>query len=325
MAVKKLKQKTAHHNLVGLHIQDQGLSLTKLVTDDQGNPCVDQLIIEETDEPQKRLKQLAFANKLANRQWSLVLDHSQYQLILIDVPDVPEDEVEAALKFKVKDLIPFNLEEAVVDVFRLPAQAYRGRLKMAYVAVAKREPLDELANLFGMSGLKLQCIDIEDHAMRNLISLGGQKENGGILRVRKDRSTINLCHKDHLCLNRHIEMGWSSFEKVELAEPGGPPTGFQIQLDTLILEVQRSLDYFESQLGLGVIPELFVLCGSELPDEVIVQLDKAFNAWVKRFDCKQFISVPEDITDNQLVESSLALGASLRDLQSRFAMPEGEV
>src|SRR5690606_8275577 len=68
----------------------------------------------------------------------LCLSHHFYQMLLVDSPNVPDGELREAVTWRVKDLITQPVEKMVVDVFRLPADEYRGRMNMLYAALIAR-------------------------------------------------------------------------------------------------------------------------------------------------------------------------------------------
>lgn len=314
------RKKTPGSTLVGCQIQDQGLSLAQISFDRMGQASLDHLCfvpMESKSDLNRVLKQTATNLKLESAPWSIVLTPGDYQLLLVDVPDVADDEVEDTLKFRVRDLISYSLDDAMVGVFRLPDNAYRGRMKMAYVAVAQRNPLEQITDLFGNAGLKLHSIDIADLAMRNLAILGSQHESSGVLMVQHDHSVINLCHKGYLCLNRRIDIGTESLLPSE--NEGEDNTLLQeslrIQLESLVLEIQRSFDYFESQLGLGSITELQVVVSDQLGSDVFDSLAQAFTTQVRRFRPQDHFKTDPDLVIDEIQNKSFALGAALRYLE----------
>ena len=75
--------------------------------------------------------------KLKKFSWNIVLTPGQYQLLQVDVPDIPEEEINDTLRLKATDLINYPISEAAIAVLRLPEEAYRGRIKMAYLVASQ--------------------------------------------------------------------------------------------------------------------------------------------------------------------------------------------
>lgn len=301
-----------NNSLVGLHVQSDGIALAHMATDKQGIPMFKHLAYAPlADRTQLAQLVLQYARQLELKRlpWTLVLENESYQLLLLDLPDLAEEDIEDALKLRVNDLISYPIDEARVDVFRLPESAYRGRMKMAYVTSCQEKPLLEMENMLGESGIFLSSIDIADQALRNLVTLSCQDVNTGILYLRQYNSVINLCHHEHLVLNRRVENGWST-----LADTQNVDT-FQIQVDALVLEIQRSFDYFESQLGLGSIGTLKIASDHPLSAEIEERLDASFNTRVSILRPQEHFSFNQPVDNATTYRCTLAMGAALRAVE----------
>ena len=86
---------------------------------------------------------------------NLVMHPAEYQLLLLDCPDVPPAEMRDAMRWRIKDLSSESLENLIIDTFSLPDDAYRGRSRMAYSAVLGKSRMQEMANLVSAAGLAL--------------------------------------------------------------------------------------------------------------------------------------------------------------------------
>lgn len=54
------------------------------------------------------------------RRAVIALPHTAYQLLQIEAPDVDPAELRAAVRWRIKDLIDYHVEDAVVDVIDVP-------------------------------------------------------------------------------------------------------------------------------------------------------------------------------------------------------------
>ena len=70
---------------------------------------------------------------LDNTRTNFVLHHTDYKLFLVEAPKVEPHEMEAAVKWKIKDLVESNVDELAVTLFPVPEDAYRGQNEMVYV------------------------------------------------------------------------------------------------------------------------------------------------------------------------------------------------
>src|ERR1035438_2848745 len=73
---------------------------------------------------------------------STVLRTDDYQLVLIEAPDVPPAELRAAMRWRLKETIDFRVEDAVIDVFDVPVQNRGGQGRMMYAVAAQRSAVD---------------------------------------------------------------------------------------------------------------------------------------------------------------------------------------
>lgn len=209
--------------------------------------------------PADALSCLIDSKTLPKAPCHICLDHSYYNMLLVDAPDVPDAEIRDAIKWKVKDLIPQDVEQVVVDGFRLPDDAYRGRMNMLYVAAIETQMIQQLVDLCESANLDLVSIGVNELSMSALakqIEVGSDM-GSAILYLNGTSGTINLIENGYLYLTRTIE----------LANNAGTFSGnldFQADpVDNLALDVQRSLDYYESQLGKSGVTRLYLVAASE--------------------------------------------------------------
>ena len=124
---------------------------------------------------------------------SLVLSVGSYQVLLVEAPPVPEAELAAALRWKVKDLLQLPLESALIDGFLLPDDAYRGRQKMAYTVAAEKAPLQLLIDRLGKVGVSVDHVLIPEILAAQLINRVLHAEQTDIvLVIGRSKSFLNI-------------------------------------------------------------------------------------------------------------------------------------
>ncbi len=182
----------------------------------------------------------------------VVLHPSMYSIYFVDRPEVEPAELAEAVRWKVKDLINTPIKDVVIDVFAVPEDAYRGSQKKVYAVAASKSVLEEtVAHLRQGSG-NLLGISISELADRSLLNrLHGDRGGAALLRLRSASGTINLVDGGDLYLTRGIDTGVSALE-------AATENNRQVVMDELLLEVQRCLDFYESQLGKGSIRKMMV-------------------------------------------------------------------
>jgi MSHA biogenesis protein MshI len=195
--------------------------------------------------PAKRLSTLqgiVSSNDLADAGTTMVLPLDQYQVFQLERPEGVDDaELGDALKWKLKDFLDFSPSEAVSDVFPFPADAARGRGELINVVAVRRTLIADLVALAQDADLNLQCIDIAELALRRLVSRLDDTGRGAALVHLRDRyGHMVVCRDQTLYLSRKLEVTADDLREVSRQESA---------VQSLALEMQRSLDYYESQLG----------------------------------------------------------------------------
>lgn len=192
-------------------------------------------------------RQAALSGLVEDNGWSgasttLVLPLDQYQVFQMDRPEgIEESELGDALKWKLKDFLDFSPSEAVSDVFPFPKDASRGRGELVNVVAARKALVSELIDLVQEAGLELERIDIAELALRNLVCRLDENRRGAALVHLKDNyGQMVICKDNTLYLSRRLDVTSEDLRDAARQESA---------VQSLALEIQRSLDYYESQLG----------------------------------------------------------------------------
>ncbi len=195
--------------------------------------------------PARRVE--ALGSLVSEQGWNgseadLVLSMEQYQVFQMERPAGVEDsELADALKWKLRDLLEFSPSDAIADVFPFPADAARGRGELVNVVAARKSLLRELVDLLQQSGLKPGRIDIAELALRNLVArLDPDNKGAAIVHLRENYGQMIICRGQTLYLSRRLDVSASGLRDAARQES---------VVQALALEMQRSLDYYESQMG----------------------------------------------------------------------------
>lgn len=185
------------------------------------------------------------------------LENDDYRLMLVEAPAVPDDELSEALAFSTRDLLD-HPNEWDVQGCRLPKETFRGRQSMAIAVAAKRDAIQSIVNWSNSNDLQLASINIPELALLNVFALLEPEGGVGILRLGESDGEVYLYQNGSLYLTRDVEVG-----SADLAST--PNNGQSLTLETdsrieaLILEIQRSMHYYESQMGMPPLAQLWIL------------------------------------------------------------------
>lgn len=235
-----------------------------------------------------------------------VLSPEDYSLFQVEVPEVEHEELKSAIRWRIKDLLDFHIDDAVLDIFDLPVSQRRTGPRMMYVVVAKQSLIQAYIDQMERMGLEIAAIDITELALRNVLALSDKPDAFQALLYLPPRyGLIEIVQGDTLYLNRRIEINGSDLE-----EQGG--FGLDEQLDSLVLELQRSLDYHESQFGLGLIPAISIIAPESRRERLQAFANESLAANVTLLDLNGKLDGVESIDVSTLYRCLPAIGAALR-------------
>lgn len=224
-----------------------------------GKPKVDRWRIVKRDERAGAdLQQAAKEHGLDRYRCATLLHPAQYQLLMVDAPSVPRDELRAAIRWRVKDLLEYHIDDATMDVLDIPIDKdVPGKNHYMYAVAAKNEIVREQIAQFERADIALEVIDVVETAQRNIAQLYETANRGvGMLTFDGTGGVFTLSFEGELYLARRLDITWSQL--VSAAE-----TQRQTYFERITVELQRSLDHFErqyqnitlSELLLGPMPE----------------------------------------------------------------------
>jgi MSHA biogenesis protein MshI len=188
--------------------------------------------------------ELAFTGKC-----HIVLNTQQSQIVQVDKPNVPPAEMNAALKWQIKDLVSISPDNMVVDYFNGPLLA-GGKEKINVVCA----PIDELKAIVAATNkesAEIAMITTVEFAFANLLPT---QHDACLLVCQQPNEEIVLIivKQGKLYFHRRLR----GFRQI--ANKTEDELSMTV-IDNLALEVQRSSDFFERQLKQAPIKEIQVL------------------------------------------------------------------
>ena len=253
------------------------------------------------------LKRLRAAGHLGDGRRLLLLRNGEYQLVQAPLPDVPEAEVRDALRWRLKDLVQFPVDQAGLDYLPMPGIG-GSREAQAYVAVATREVLTARVRLFQDAKVDLDIIDIPEFAQRNLSGLFELANRGlAMLIFDDDGGRLTFTYQGELYVTRRIEV-----KPVELAGADAAPGGLY---ERVLLDVQRSLDNFDRNYSTISLTRLLVAPFPGAAGFIEYLKSNLYQAVEvldlgEQIDLSLFPALAEPVAQGPAL---LAIGAALRD------------
>ena len=231
-----------------------------------------------------------------------VVSVSAYQLLLVEAPDVPEAELRAAVRWRIKDLIDFHIDDAVIDVFEMPEQSRGGQTRMMYAIAARTDVVQQHVDLITSRGMQLHAIDIPELCLRNIAARVPEDPDGVALRhLADDHGRLTVTRQGIVYLTRRIETGVDTLSQAEGLRAG--------LVEGLALEVRRSLDYIESHYDQKPVQKLYV---TGIEDKEIDDLGTDLSLAVQRLSLRDFVTGNHSYGADLERRCLPAVGAALR-------------
>ena len=250
------------------------------------------------DNWQITLKNYVAHNNLTNTQCNIALSISKYQLLQLDRPAVEDAELNQALQWAVKEQLS-NDDELVIDYFDTPAAAHSVK-KLNVVAVSKQDVID-IRNGVLKAGLALNNIGIAELAICNLLA----PSEDAIITLRQEEGgqlILNIVKHQQLFFSRRLR----GYENLAIFSPEELKMGI---VDNLSLEIQRSMDYFESQLRQAPVKKVYISLNTLHQDPLADLIKQVIFVSVEKF-------IPEVTTINEMPitpSSYASLGAAMNN------------
>lgn len=188
------------------------------------------------------LEKLKREGLLGNELCTTLLSPGEYQMMLVDAPNVPASEFRQAVRWKIKDGLNYHIDAASVDMLLIPLNKSRSdRGQTLYAIAAPNEIIQKRMSLFEQAKLKLSVIEIVETAQRNVAALFEQPERAlGLLAFDESGGLLTLTAGGELYVSRRIEI--TSGQLCDANED------LRAQCrDRVELELRRSLDFFDRQ------------------------------------------------------------------------------
>ncbi|MDQ7072785.1 MAG: pilus assembly protein PilM [Gammaproteobacteria bacterium] len=257
------------------------------------------------------LSKLSKEHKLYSIACNLVLYSHDYQIHQIDAPDVPKHELSAALKWQIKDLIDFHIDDAVIDKIELPNQnaPIHGGKHSILVIACRQSLIQNYVDLLHTANCNLTAIDIAALASRNIVSYVASTEQSsvGLLNLWDDRAKISVFLNHDLYINRSSSIGIQS-----LAFVSEDNVDSQSILDSLTLELQRTFDYYESHARQAAISHLYILSNGQLLANIPSLIEERLGITCSIIEPSDFVSCPDSIDTTVMNNCMMAMGGALR-------------
>lgn len=238
-----------------------------------------------------------------------VVRTEDYQLVQVEAPEVLPAELRAAVRWRLKDTIDFDIDDAVFDVFEIPEPARRTQSRTMFAVAARNQAVQRVAGLIAPYARGFDVIDIPELCQRNLSALLPQDAKGVAMLTLADKfAQLVLTRAGVLYLTRRIELARS----YDLPRRGASADA-GADVSALALELQRSLDYYESHYDQSAITHLVIAPGDERAAALAASLRNETSLQIELFNIADLFEVDAGLSVDTGWNCLMALGAALRN------------
>ncbi len=244
---------------------------------------------------------------------SAVIGAGDYQIAQVPAPDVPAAEARAAARFSMRDAFDFPIDNAVIDLFDLPEQAGSRAKRMLFAVATRGDAVQRMSAILEKQMPKFDVIDIPELCQRNLSALLPQDKKGvAFLLLRDDFAQLVLTRGGRLYVIRRFEFTARGNRPATDDEEGAGSEDLPLDPNVLSLELQRSLDYYESHFDESAIADLIIAPAGMRANMLAAELTAATGLRVGMFNIYDLVDVSfgAEIPEGWL--SCMAIGAALR-------------
>lgn len=289
----------------GISILDDGIAFA-LISHEQTTPAVlhCEFITCSSSQHGDVLSKLSKEHSLDIHQCNFVLQPNQYQIVPVEKLEVADDELASALKWRVKDLIDYHIDNTVIDILSLSKNVSNSNT--VEVVATEESTISHIVNLLRSANINISSIDIADLAARNIgFHCNPELGSYALLNLWNEDSHINVYLNNDLYLSRSSSIGLTTLEHVSEDDIASLTI-----LDTLALELQRTYDYYESHSRQAPIGELFILKNTVSNSDFAELIKQRTGVNTETIDISALTSNTDTLIDNKCL---MALGGALRN------------
>lgn len=220
--------------------------------DDGAKPAVTHAVFFPGTPSADSLEKAAKDMHSASYRCTTVLAGGDYQFMSVESPNVPREELKSAMRWRLKDILDFPIDEATFDVLDIPLDPNAVvRPQQSVFAIAARNSIvSARQKMFNAAKVKLRVIDIPEMAQRNVSALLEPEGRGiAMLSFGEDGGLLTVSWRGELYLSRRIDV------TLALLLDDDHDRKHQA-FDKITLELQRSLDNFERQFSFISVAKL---------------------------------------------------------------------
>ncbi|QPK64990.1 pilus assembly protein PilM [Methylomonas sp. LL1] len=256
-----------------------------------------------------KLQALAETYRLGNYSCHILLSQEQYRVFDTEVPQVDEQEMKQAVRWRIAEMLDYPADQAIIDYFPLPKSNRANSTPLLEVVSCNQAIIAPLLQTCHQAGLKVTVVEIQEMALRNLAFLLPENTRGiAVLNLQPNNGHIIIQQAGALYLSRKFNIGYNQLADSALSAELQMTT----EHDNLALEIQRSLDYVENYFAIPPISSVALLLAPNRTEAIVNNLMIHHGITARAMDLSAIIDGDVILTDALQNSCAAAIGTSLR-------------
>jgi type IV pilus assembly protein PilM len=292
---------------------------------------------------QQRIMELFAVNKIREKKVAISLSGHSVIIKKISLPEMTMAELEQNIQWEAEQYIPFDIKDVNVDFQVINPRAGQGQMDVLLVA-AKRAVIEELLEVVRAAKLEPTIVDVDAFALYNTFELNfpvPREEVVALINVGASTININVVSSGVTVFTRDITIGgnlltdeiakqfavpWEEAEHMKTtSETTLSMSGVLREVqriatrvsESLINEIQRSLDFFAATAMNADISAIYLCGGAALQTGLIDGLERRLGTQVRALNPFQNVQIDPKRFDAQLIQrmapvAGIAMGLAMR-------------
>jgi len=282
----------------------------------------------------KILKEYIKTKGLDAYEGILFLNDTGLIIRYIKIPNMPDEELENAIRFEAKKELPFDIKDAVIDFIKIGKDDENEKLNIL-LAVYKKNDLKSYYKFFNLIGIKLTAISIFPITIKSIFEMMELGYNDKvILHIDLGHKTtcLNILNKGKLAFSRVLSIGAYQIDEF-IAENISPNPLSQIEfmgkarqkkeeigligedkeivemveegVNRIIQRIRLTIGYYKTQSGIKKIDRIVFSGGFANCKGISKYFESNFDMFVDTLDLSKINYLSFESKIPQIMESNI--------------------
>jgi MSHA biogenesis protein MshI len=220
----------------------------------------------------------------------VMLRPHQYQWLQIDAPGVAPDELRAAARYQIRDMLDTHIDDVTLDVMRLGDGQHKGTQHL-FVVAAANAALRASAELATTLRWTIPVIDVQETVQRNLQNALARREGildratAALVLTDEAQAVLTICANEELFYTRRLEVppgfldsDWGADQASEAVAAGFTPVDEYVP-DYGVGGVAYGSDYSAPVAVSGNGAQAGHSAGAERAQRFLVEVQRSLDLW----------------------------------------------